>query len=459
MIYKLSNNKVKSINESKSIKEELSYDDIQQMDTKDRHALWMKHHNTDFKNDDEFWDWAESEFPMEFIDESKSIKESSLVDKKVSTLGKRGKPMYFTAAQLKDAKAKYPEYDFEEATIDKSLPQGQKAYIAKKKTNESKSIKEDMNDSDEVLTFKRDVNLANDADEIQLLIYELSDGVAEDTAQQAFNENEFNDLETLKSAVITAIDVYLEDNKWLGESKSIKESYETSSGRKITVYANYNNAEAKAKELGYIEAEYGESFGKEYSYCEWTKTGEPNVGDSIIAYYHFDENGKPKPLSKEDAEWIDQENELGGFEDFNTLKSKSTVESYYSYESARPNTREFLDLMDKYALNTDDILRYLIADYWSDNEVGDFLDAIKVEYDLDESLKNLDEELSDAAKSAEIVLRNKFLNEPYTDSDFRKYAFDYMYNKGISSDEQYKVINHVMSSEDDKMVDLFADLK
>lgn len=90
--------------------------------------------------------------------------------------------------------------------------------------NESKSIKEDINDSDEVLTFKRDVNLANDADEIQLLIYELLDGVAEDIAQQAFNENESNDLETLKSAVITAIDVYFEDNEWLDESKSIKES-------------------------------------------------------------------------------------------------------------------------------------------------------------------------------------------------------------------------------------------
>lgn len=89
--------------------------------------------------------------------------------------------------------------------------------------NESKCIKEDINDSDEVLIFKRDVNLANDADEIQLLIYELSDGVAEDNAQQAFNENESNDLETLKSAVITAIDVYLEDNEWLSESKSIKE--------------------------------------------------------------------------------------------------------------------------------------------------------------------------------------------------------------------------------------------
>ena len=71
----------------------------------------------------------------------KKLNESSLVDKKVSTLGKSGKPMYFTAAQLKDAKAKYPEYDFEETTIEYSLPAGQKAYIAKEKTNESKSIK------------------------------------------------------------------------------------------------------------------------------------------------------------------------------------------------------------------------------------------------------------------------------------------------------------------------------
>lgn len=66
----------------------------------------------------------------------KKLNESSLVDKKVSTLGKAGKPMYFTDDQLKDAKGRYPEYDFEETTIDKSLPQGQKAYIAKKKVTE-----------------------------------------------------------------------------------------------------------------------------------------------------------------------------------------------------------------------------------------------------------------------------------------------------------------------------------
>lgn len=71
----------------------------------------------------------------------KKLNESSLVDKKVSTLGKAGKPMYFTADQLKDAKEKYPEYDFEETAIDKSLPQGQKAYIAKKKVEEAKQVR------------------------------------------------------------------------------------------------------------------------------------------------------------------------------------------------------------------------------------------------------------------------------------------------------------------------------
>lgn len=74
----------------------------------------------------------------------KKLNESSLVDKKVSTLGKNGKPMYFTDDQLKDAKAKYPEYDFEETTVEYSLPQGQKAYIAKKK------VTEDIGDSGEL---------------------------------------------------------------------------------------------------------------------------------------------------------------------------------------------------------------------------------------------------------------------------------------------------------------------
>jgi hypothetical protein len=114
-----------------------------------------------------------------------------------------------------------------------------------------KEVNEDINDSDEVLIFKRNINLASDADEIQQLIYELSDGVAEDNAQQAFNENESNDLETLKSAVVTAIDVYLEDNEWLGESinndleADLKNSTKNFSNRQGTVkYTSKEDMEA-----------------------------------------------------------------------------------------------------------------------------------------------------------------------------------------------------------------------
>ena len=88
-----------------------------------------------------------------------------------------------------------------------------------------KPVNEDINDADEVLNFKRDVESADNADDIQDLIYSLSDGVAEDNCQTAFYENEDKDLQTLKDAVISALDIYLEDNEWLGESKSIKESY------------------------------------------------------------------------------------------------------------------------------------------------------------------------------------------------------------------------------------------
>lgn len=154
--------------------------------------------------------------------------------------------------------------------------------------NESKSIKEDMNDSDEILTFKRDVNLANDADEIQLLIYELSDGVAEDNAQQAFNENESNDLETLKSAVITAIDVYLEDNEWLGESKSIKEGMTPSQSTLDDCLQDY-----RANAFGFDGVE---------DYVETNYPSHPQeFKDAVIAYLKKQNEGF------EEDKWSDDE--------------------------------------------------------------------------------------------------------------------------------------------------------
>lgn len=53
---------------------QLYYDDIQEMSDNERHKLWMTEHNKDFTDDDEFWDWAEEEFPMKEIEENKTVK-------------------------------------------------------------------------------------------------------------------------------------------------------------------------------------------------------------------------------------------------------------------------------------------------------------------------------------------------------------------------------------------------
>lgn len=65
--------------ECKEIKTEdhqLYYDDIQEMSTEERHKLWMSEHEEDFEDTDEgnnkFWDWAEEEFPVKELEESKT---------------------------------------------------------------------------------------------------------------------------------------------------------------------------------------------------------------------------------------------------------------------------------------------------------------------------------------------------------------------------------------------------
>ena len=97
-------------------------------------------------------------------------------------------------------------------------------YISQPKNEKSKEITLEsvFNEPDEVIIFKREVNSADDKEEIQSLIYELSDGVAEYDCQAAFDEFEESSLDTLKEKVISAIDLYLEDNDWLGYSDLVE---------------------------------------------------------------------------------------------------------------------------------------------------------------------------------------------------------------------------------------------
>lgn len=89
------------------------------------------------------------------------------------------------------------------------------------------SLKEDLTDPSEVIEFKKQLSIVDNLDDIQELITGLSDGVAEDLVQQAFDANEMKSVGEVKSAVLSALDVYLEDNDWLGESleSNIKHIY------------------------------------------------------------------------------------------------------------------------------------------------------------------------------------------------------------------------------------------
>lgn len=56
---------------------QLYYDDIQEMSTEERHKLWMQDHDIDFEDTEDgnnkFWDWAEEEYPVKELNESKGI--------------------------------------------------------------------------------------------------------------------------------------------------------------------------------------------------------------------------------------------------------------------------------------------------------------------------------------------------------------------------------------------------
>lgn len=120
-------------------------------------------------------------------------------------------------------------------------------YISQPKNKKLKEITLEsvFTEPDEVVAFKKNVNLADDKEEIQSLIYELSDGVAEYDCQTAFDKFEESSLDTIKDEVISAIDSYLEDNDWLDSSdweELASKQVEDSNGF-LTEYTLYTNGE------------------------------------------------------------------------------------------------------------------------------------------------------------------------------------------------------------------------
>lgn len=87
------------------------------------------------------------------------------------------------------------------------------------------------------------------------------------------------------------------------------EGYETLSDNKVEVYSDYETAKSRALMLGLKEAEYGDEFGSDLSYCAWNKSGDRNEEVEVLAYYKF-ENGKPVALTDEEKATVESVKDL-----------------------------------------------------------------------------------------------------------------------------------------------------
>lgn len=112
---------------------------------------------------------------------------------------------------------------------------------------------------------------------------------------------------------------------WVHLTELKNESYDLLSGTHVEQYRNYNKAKARAKELGLKEAEYGDAYG--VSYCFWNKSGDRNEDEEVIAYYKF-KNGKPVPLSDDEAERIARRID-SEFDDLDESLENMTIEDMF----------------------------------------------------------------------------------------------------------------------------------
>lgn len=90
---------------------------------------------------------------------------------------------------------------------------------------------------------------------------------------------------------------------------SVSEGYELLSGTKVEVYSDYHKALKRANKLGLKEAEYGDLYNSEISYCYWNKSGDRNEDEEVMAYYAFD-GDKLRALTKDERSYIEKEKEL-----------------------------------------------------------------------------------------------------------------------------------------------------
>ena len=144
------------------------------------------------------------------------------------------------------------------------------------KTTESENLKESIT-IDEIEEITQRIESAEDMDEIQQIIYTISDGVLEDEVQHMFDSCNEDDLDEVKSLVLTTLEDNAEyDESSLKESKELKESDES-----ILKLAKKSIVNGKLPE----EIEY-----KGKTYKQFYVTNSDNSGETSDIYYCNMEN-------------------------------------------------------------------------------------------------------------------------------------------------------------------------
>lgn len=167
--------------------------------------------------------------------------------------------------------------------------------------------KQNVNESynpepDEVTDFKKAVNSADTIDDIQFLIYELSDGVAEEACQVAFDNvvnSDVDDIDTVKDEVISAIDMYLEDNEF-------NESYQKDDTDSIKIDDSILKSSDKFKYqlLGRMltDCSYFLGAGKGAEKFLWAGNVPEQIAYMKAIYNSFPDNKKPEWISLADID-------------------------------------------------------------------------------------------------------------------------------------------------------------
>lgn len=203
----------------------------------------------------------------------------------------------------------YQFYDFEDdEELDDDFDDEKALALLGRDKRESFNLREALNQIDldtynkyDLLNLYESCNLSeNEKRVLANIVYDQEDAsVIYDTLNNRYvSGEEIGMPERVKDGVI---------------HEDINEGYELLSGTKVEVYSDYEIAKARAKELGLKEAEYGDIYRTNYSYCYWNESGDRNDEEQVIVYYTF-ENGKPRALTETEREEVINRFEIGSFD-------------------------------------------------------------------------------------------------------------------------------------------------